>query len=435
MASTNQFPPKKLIKYGVTILALAIIAFGAYALLRPKDVSPNYLTADVIIGDVEDSVMASGKIKAISSVDVGAQVSGEVTKLYVQVGDVVKQGDLIAQIDEVTQNNDLSNARANLEQSQASLYSAQASLASRQGDVQSAIATVTTREAELAKAQSYFNRLEDLLAIDAIAKKDYDDAAADVAVAKAALDSAKAALDNAYANVDSAKASIATANADIKKSENNLSTAETNLGYTTIRAPISGTVVAIETEQGTTVNANQAAPTIVTLADLSQVRINAQISEADVINIRAGMPAQFNVIGNPEQKFDAILTGIEPAPEQISDTSSVDEAVYYIGYLDVNNSDGKLRIDMTAQVNIIVQQAKNVLIIPSSAITNNKGKTTVRVLDSDGSVRTVEVVVGINNRVNAEIKSGLRQGDKIIIGESTGTNASTGQTRNRPPMM
>lgn len=423
----------KPLKWLLLLIVLILIAGGIFWFFKPKQTAPNYLTAEAVIADIEDSVMASGKVKARRSVDVGSQVSGEVTKLYVELGDVVQEGDLIAEIDKVTQQNNLSNAKANLEQSQAALQSATANLQNKQGEIQSANATVSTRQAELAKAHAQVDRLTPLIAINAISQKEFDDAKADLQVAIANLESAKVALHNAQTSIQSANADINTAKANITKSQNDLSTAQTNLGYTTIRAPISGTVVTVTTEQGTTVNTNSATPNIVTLADLSRVRINTQISEADIIHLKAGMPAKFNILGSPNQKFDATLAGIEPAPESSSSSSSTSSAVYYIGYLDVDNSDGKFRIDMTAQVNIIVQSAKNVLTIPASALHEDNGKTTVQIVGKDGKAQSVEVVVGINNRVNAEIKSGLQAGDRVIIGDNANSNTKSNQKR--PPMM
>ena len=252
---------------------------------------------------------------------------------------------------------------------------------------------------------------------------------------------AKAAIKTAQAAVVTAQANIASNEADIRKAETNLSTASTDLGYTTIRAPIDGTVVAVVTEQGTTVNANQAAPTIVTLADLSTVRINAQISEADVINVKAGMPVYFNTIGNPDQKYDAVLTAIEPAPEQISTTSSTDSAIYYIGYVEVPNPERRFRIDMTAQVYVVIDKASNTLMVPSAAIRKGGGSdsspngTYVRVLKADESVEDRPVKVGIDNRVNAQILSGLKAGEAVIIGENSGKSGQEQSRRRRPPGM
>ncbi|MBD7948612.1 MULTISPECIES: efflux RND transporter periplasmic adaptor subunit [Psychrobacter] len=441
---------KSAIKWGV--IALVIVALGAlaYKTFKPKDTTPNYLTATAEIGDIENNVMASGKVKALNTVDVGAQVSGEVTRLFVDVGDEVKKGDLIAQIDQVTQKNNLSNEQASLEQSEAALQSARAESLSRQASLKSAQADLASRQAELKQAQADFSRLQGLLAIDAISQQDYDTQATKVATAQASVANARAAIDTAKAAIATTEANINSQQAALRKSQTNVSTAQEDLSYTTIRAPMSGTVVSVTTEQGTTVNANQTAPTIVTLADLSTVRINAQISEADVINVKAGLPVYFNIIGNPDQKYDATLKAIEPAPEKISDTSSTDAAIYYVGYIEVPNTERRFRIDMTAQVYIVINQAKDALLIPSAALQpagksrksgnakkgaatantaasgdnnsrpdNDSGATMamVRVLKADGEVVEQTVKVGINNRVNAEILSGLKEGDEVILSE------------------
>ena len=433
---------KSAIKWGVITLIIVALGALAYTFLKPEETTPNYLTATVEVGDIENNVMASGKVKALNTVDVGAQVSGEVKRLYVEVGDEVKQGDLIAQIDQVTQKNSLSNEQASLEQSEAALQSAQAESLSKQASLKSAYADLASRQSELKQAQSDFARLQDLVAIDAISQQEYDTQATSVETAKAAVANARAAIDTAKAAIATTEANINSQQAALRKSRTNVSTAEEDLSYTTIRAPISGTVVSITTEQGTTVNANQTAPTLVTLADLSTVRINAQISEADVINVSAGMPAYFNIIGNPDKQYDATLTAIEPAPEQISSTSSTDAAIYYVGYVEVPNPDRLFRIDMTAQIYIIVNEAKNTLLVPSTVIqekrTKEKGKSTtgkfVRVLRDDGTVEERTVEVGIDNRVNAQILSGLKEGEEVIISEESGKKSGSSSVPGGPQM-
>ena len=433
---------KSAIKWGVITLIIVALGALAYTFLKPEETAPNYLTATVEVGDIENNVMASGKVKALNTVDVGAQVSGEVKRLYVEVGDEVKQGDLIAQIDQVTQKNNLSNEQASLEQSEAALQSAQAELLSKQAALKSAYSDLASRQSELKQAQSDFARLQDLVAIDAISQQEYDTQATSVETAKAAVANARAAIDTAKAAIATTEANINSQQAALRKSRTNVSTAEEDLSYTTIRAPISGTVVSITTEQGTTVNANQTAPTLVTLADLSTVRINAQISEADVINVSAGMPAYFNIIGNPDKQYDATLTAIEPAPEQISSTSSTDAAIYYVGYVEVPNPDRLFRIDMTAQIYIIVNEAKNTLLVPSTVIqekrAKEKGKSTtgkfVRVLKDDGTVEERTVEVGIDNRVNAQILSGLKEGEEVIISEESGKKSDSGRVPGGPQM-
>ncbi|MBF4489799.1 efflux RND transporter periplasmic adaptor subunit [Psychrobacter sp. N25K4-3-2] len=435
---------KAAIKWGVITLIIVALGALAYTFLKPEETTPNYLTATVEVGDIENNVMASGKVKALNTVDVGAQVSGEVKRLYVEVGDEVKQGDLIAQIDQVTQKNSLSNEQATLEQSEAALQSAQAESLSKQASLKSAYADLASRQSELKQAQSDFARLQNLVAIDAISQQEYDTQATSVETAKAAVANAAAAIDTAKAAIATTEANINSQQAALRKSRTNVSTAEEDLSYTTIRAPISGTVVSITTEQGTTVNANQTAPTLVTLADLSTVRINAQISEADVINVNAGMPAYFNIIGNPDKQYDATLTAIEPAPEQISSTSSTDAAIYYVGYVEVPNPDRLFRIDMTAQIYIIVNEAKNALLVPSTVIQEKrakgkeKGKAAtgkfVRVLKDDGTVEERTVEVGIDNRVNAQILSGLKEGEEVIISEESGKKSGSGRIPGGPRM-
>ncbi|GAB3233858.1 efflux RND transporter periplasmic adaptor subunit [Psychrobacter pacificensis] len=433
---------KSAIKWGVITLIIVALGALAYTFLKPEETTPNYLTATVEVGDIENNVMASGKVKALNTVDVGAQVSGEVKRLYVEVGDEVKQGDLIAQINQVTQKNNLSNEQASLEQSEAALQSAQAELLSKQAALKSAYSDLASRQSELKQAQSDFARLQDLVAIDAISQQEYDTQATSVETAKAAVANARAAIDTAKAAIATTEANINSQQAALRKSRTNVSTAEEDLSYTTIRAPISGTVVSITTEQGTTVNANQTAPTLVTLADLSTVRINAQISEADVINVSAGMPAYFNIIGNPDKQYDATLTAIEPAPEQISSTSSTDAAIYYVGYVEVPNPDRLFRIDMTAQIYIIVNEAKNTLLVPSTVIQEKRakeeGKSTtgkfVRVLKDDGTVEERTVEVGIDNRVNAQILSGLKEGEEVIISEESGKKSDSGRVPGGPRM-
>ncbi|WP_049235677.1 efflux RND transporter periplasmic adaptor subunit [Moraxella canis] len=428
-SSKRSFKLRSPIKWLVIAVLTVLLIVFIYQKLNPAPTPPEYLTTEVRLGDIENTVMASGKIKAIQTVEVGAQVSGEIVRLHVDVGDFVKQGDIIAQISQVEQKNVLSNAEATLGQATASLNQAHGDLRSRQGEVVSAQATVDTKQAELNRAKQSFERLQNLIDIDAVSREEYDEAHAKVLAAQGALATAQANYQNALTAVNNAKLAINSQEAAITKARNDVATAEEDLSYTTIRAPMDGTVVSVSQKQGTTVNANQSAPTIVTLADLSRVRINAQISEADVVNIHPQMPARFNIIGNPNQQYDAILAGIEPAPETMSSSSSTDGAVYYIGYLDVDNAEGKFRIDMTAQVNIIIDQAKNVLIIPASAIEESDGKTTVRIINQDGFATPVEVVIGMNNRVNAQVISGLSEGDVIVIGEASG-EPSSGRPRN-----
>ena len=436
--------PAKLI---VAIIVALAIAVTAWHFLKPKETQPQYITAEVSRGDIENSVLATGVLEATKMVSVGAQVSGQVKKMYVQLGDEVKQGQLIARIDSVRQENDLKTAEANIKNQQAQL---------------------AVKQANLAKVQAEYNRQQAMYAQDA---------------------TSRAELESALASYKTAQADIAAINAQIEQSRLTLATAKEDLGYTQIVAPMDGTIVAIVTEEGQTVNANQSAPTIVKLAKLDTMTIKAEISEADVMKVQEGQNVYFTTLGDSETKHYATLRQVEPAPNSINTesnsntSSSSSTAVYYNALFDVPNEDGKLRIDMTAQVYIILDEAKNVLTVPAAAVqTSNRpqrsrnntstdgqsadknanaearsnkdnphrpkglelteaektlvkqGKASVamvRVLQADGSAQPQPVLLGLNNRVTAQVIRGLKQGDKVVIADGSDTSNDSAKRSNR----
>ena len=199
-------------------------------------------------------------------------------------------------------------------------------------------------------------------------------------------------------------------------------TAKLNVGYTRILAPMAGVVVAIVTQLGQTVNANQSAPTIIKLALLDTITVKAQISEADVVRVKPGQKVYFTILGAPDKRYYTTLRSVEPAPESIATEtqSSSNTAIYYNGLLDVPNPEGRLRISMTAQVYIVQSEAKAVITIPSAAIdqAGRRGPASVRVVGADGKPEKRTVKVGINNNVNAQILEGLAEGDKVVLSEA-----------------
>ena len=433
--------PAKLI---VAIIAALAIAVTAWHFFKPKDVQPQYISAEVSRGDIENSVLATGVLEATKMVSVGAQVSGQVKRMYVQLGDEVKQGQLIAQIDSVRQENDLKTAEASIKNQQAQL---------------------AVKQATLAKVEAEYNRQQAMYAQDA---------------------TSRAELESALASYKTAQADIAAMNAQIEQSRLTLATAKEDLGYTQIVAPMDGTIVAIVTEEGQTVNANQSAPTIVKLAKLDTMTIKAEISEADVMKVQKGQNVYFTTLGDSTTKHYATLRQVEPAPNSINtennntSSSSSNTAVYYNALFDVPNEDGKLRIDMTAQVYIILDEAKNVLTIPAAAVQSSnrpqrkrseanadstnrargdqkegadntnrpkrleltaaektlvkQGKATVsmvRVLQADGSAQPQAVLIGLNNRVTAQVIRGLKLGDNVVIADGSDTSNDSAKRSNR----
>jgi macrolide-specific efflux system membrane fusion protein len=351
------------------------------------------------VGDVEQTVLASGTLQPLRIIDVGAQVSGQIKKLDVALGDHVTKGQPIATIDPAPQRNALLTAQATLEQQKA---------------------THQAQEATVQQDKLILQRQKITLAAQASSQQDYE---------------------TAEANLKSAQANLAATEAQIHQATVSVDTANINLGYTQIVAPMDGVVVATPAKEGQTVNAVQSAPTIIELANLATMTVKAQISEADVIRVHPGQQVYFTILGDPDHRFYGRLRAIEPGPDsvtnstsstssQTSSTSSTSSAVYFNGLFDVPNPTGVLRDQMTAQVYIILGSVRHVLTVPSAALTaaGGPGRYTVRVLTDPRrppEVRTV--LIGVNNNVRAQVLSGLTAGEQVIIGEGPATPATPTQ--------
>lgn len=413
-AGLNTPGRRRVIVIGAIVIAALVAGLLLKNRLFPAE-APKMLTARVAPGTVEETVLATGTLKPAKLVAVGAQVSGRVTSIKVQLGQKLKQGDLVAEIDSVTQQN--------------ALRTAEASVANMRAQKQE-------KEATLVLAEQTLARQKKLVAQTAVSQADFETAQADVATTRA---------------------QIAALEAQIIEAEVAVDTARVNLGYTRITAPMDGTVLYIVSQEGQTVNANQTAPTIIILGDLETMMVRAEISEADVVKVKPGQSLYFNIIGEPDQRYDSKLEFIEPAPESItsdslvstssssssssskssSSSSSSSSAIYYNGVFYVPNPDGKLRTYMTAEVHIVLGLAKGVLTIPSAALgaKQKDGRYAVRVLEDNGDVLTRFVEVGLNNKTRAEIRSGLKAGEKVVSGQFAGEGGANATRRMPPPPM
>ncbi|WKB54546.1 efflux RND transporter periplasmic adaptor subunit [Eleftheria terrae] len=367
--------------------------------------TPRYLSAPVERGDVEQTVLASGTLEAVEQVSVGAQVSGQIKTLHVELGQDVKQGQPIAEIDSLPQQNALRQAQASLNNVRAQKRA---------------------KQAALAQATLAFERQRQLLAADAGSRENFE---------------------AAQAQLETSRAEVAALDAQIEQSSIAVDTARLNLGYTRIVAPIDGKVVAVLAREGQTVNAAQQAPTLIKLAKLETVTVKAEISEADVTRVAPGQKLWFTILGEPERRYRATLRAIEPAPESISSdsgsgssnstsSSSTTSAVYYRGLFDVPNPDGKLRISMTAQVHIVLGEARGVLTVPSAALgpRGRDGRHEVRVLDAEGRAQPRPVRIGLNDNIRAVVLDGLREGERVVVGEAGARPAADAGSR-RPPRL
>nr|WP_245003495.1 efflux RND transporter periplasmic adaptor subunit [Bradyrhizobium liaoningense] len=387
-----------------------MVALGVVlkTMLFPKS-AVNLVTAPVTIGDIDQTVLATGTLKPVRLVALGAQASGRVTSLKVTLGQKVKAGDLIAEIDSLTQQNTLRTNEAALRSTRAQREE---------------------KEAALALAEANFGRQQTTFAQKASSRADYD---------------------SAESNVKTTRAQIAQLDAQIVQAEVAVETARVNVGYTRIVAPIDGTVLSIVVQEGQTVNAVQSAPTIVVIGQLETMTVRAEISEADVVRCRPGQAIYFTILGDPGRRYRARLDSIEPAPESVktdssftsttttasnsgSSTSSTSSAIYYNGIFNVPNPDGDLRTYMTAEVHIVLGEARGVLTVPAIALADirSDGSARVRVVEPSGTVVNRTVKVGISNKILVEIREGLAAGERVVTGTAAADGA-TGKSMGLPP--
>jgi membrane fusion protein, macrolide-specific efflux system len=390
-APLRRRPAPRRMLFMAAVLALVAVGWGAKTALFPKS-DTNLVTAPVTIGDIDQTVLATGTLKPVKLVALGAQASGRVVSLKVALGQKVKAGEMIAEIDSMTQQNTLRTNEAALQNTRAQR---------------------AEKEASLALAEANLARQQTTLAQKASSRADFD---------------------SAEANVKISRAQIAQLDAQIIEAEVAVETARINLGYTRIIAPIDGTVLSVVAQQGQTVNAVQSAPTIVVLGEVDTMTVRAEISEADVVRCRPGQKVYFTILGDPGRRYQANLESIEPAPESVksdssftttttsssgsSSSSSAASAIYYNGIFNVPNLDGDLRTYMTAEVHIVLGEARNVLTVPAAAlgVIDADSVSKVRVVQPSGEVVTRVVTVGLSNKITAEIRHGLAIGEQVVIG-------------------
>lgn len=402
----NQTSPTRF-GFGRLSFALIVIALagaGAWQAwttwLRPPSAAAAFETTAVVRGDIEQVVTATGTLQPRDYVDVGAQVSGQLRKIHVEVGSSVKAGDLLIEIDPTVLQSRVDATRAQLRFQRAQLLERQSTL-------------------ELARLQHQRQRA----------------LMGDGATSEEALQSAEAALRSATAQIEALQAQI-------EQTSSNLRADEANLNYARIYAPISGTVVSISARLGQTINATQQAPVLLRIADLATMTVQTQVSEADVGRLRLGMPAYFTRLGSREQRWHGALRKIEPTP------TVVNNVVLYNALFDVPNADLALLPQMTAQVFFVVASAEDALLIPASALTAGQGEAaltpprrraapaardtgapgpTVLVLRAGGDTETRRIETGVSNRIQVQVLSGLAEGEHVVSGTPgpTGTRGAT----------
>jgi macrolide-specific efflux system membrane fusion protein len=376
------FPRASILRW----LPWILILVGLLAFWKWQSVTPpiNYITGTIARGTLEDAVTATGVLEAKEYVDIGAQVSGVLKKINVNLGESVKKGDLLAQIDPTV-------FEARVVEDEATLKNLDAQL--------------DAAEASRKLAEQRLTRNRNLLKSDAVSQDELDRSEAEFSRAESAIEALKAQIDKARGSLSATKA---------------------NLGFTKIYAPIGGTVVKIQAREGQTLNASQTAPILFKIADLSTMTVQAQVSEADIQRIKLGLSVYFTTLGDPDTRHEGKVRGVEPTP------MSTNPPVFYNTLFDVPNDNLSLMPEMTAQVYFPMMTRTNVLMMPLAALdyankqsryrtkqgTGKKNKQSsdrVFVLRDEKPVE-VEVVLGLKNRVSAEVISGLSEEQEVITG-------------------
>ena len=402
-------------KFWIVAVGLVLCGAGGWYYWQSdsqQEATNQPLIVTVQIGNIENTITAAGSLQPFDFVDVGAQVNGILETLHVDIGDVVEEGQLMAEIDARIQ-------LARVEASRASIEALEAQIAAR--------------NASLALARANARRQERLRDADATSELDYD---------------------NAVNNLASAEAGLIQLEKQIIQSKASLESDETQLEFSRIYAPSAGTVVSLDMNEGRTINANQQAPTILRIADLTTMTVETEISEADISSIRKGMPVYFTTLGGGSRRWYSTVRQILPTP------IVENNVVLYTGLFDIDNSDGSLLSDMTAQVYFVTSSAENVPTVPVGALTfidqpgaggfpgagaagrpaafggagNAAGRpgpgegrgnpqaaparrlATVRVVTSNGNLEEREIMVGVTSRIAAEVISGLEVGDEVVAG-------------------
>jgi macrolide-specific efflux system membrane fusion protein len=425
------------------LLLLVALLVGTWVVTRDGSGQTRFSTAIVGRGNIENLVTATGILQPREYVDVGAQVSGQLKVLHVAVGSEVKQGDLLAEIDATVYAARVEGNRAQLRNQQAQLKD---------------------RDAQLKLAHINYQRQVNLQKEDASTTEE--------------LQSAEASLQSAEAQLESLKAQVA-------QTESSLRAEEANLEYARIYAPMSGTVVSITSRQGQTLNTNQTAPTVLRIADLSTMTVQAQVSEADIGKLETGMRVYFTTFGSGGKRWYSTLGRVEPTPTVLNNV------VLYNALFDVPNPDGALMTQMTTQVFFIVAQARDVLQVPVAALSFQKrdedsvrpgagqgrperpaqaageqrqGPTqaggqrpeggdrrrpegrgdvpageprtaTIKVLLPRNKVEERTVSIGVSNRVRAQVLSGLEEGETVILGDAANPQLQSNNRNWGPRMM
>lgn len=363
-------------KLRIKIAILLVVAIAGWAIFTPFGGSKDNAQALVTLtrATIEETVTAQGKLEPKEYVDVGAQVSGQLQRVFVEIGEQVKKGQLMAEIDPK-----LFQAQVEVNEARLTALNAQ----------------IEQQKAQRILAQQIHTRNLGLIKLNAVSKE---------------------AVQTTKAELDAATASLASLKAQAQEALSALKGAQANLGFTKIYAPISGTVTSQTTREGQTINSNQTAPNIMQVANLDVMTVRAQVAEADISRITAGMEVYFTTLGSNDKRWQGTVRQILPTPVTINDV------VLYEALVDVENKDHALMTGMSTQMFFVIGKADDALVLPFAALRKPLPEQNtpeglayeVEVKTKDGPEKKT-VIVGMTTRTQAEILSGLSEGDAVLM--------------------
>ncbi|HET9406314.1 MAG TPA: efflux RND transporter periplasmic adaptor subunit [Candidatus Sulfotelmatobacter sp.] len=391
----------RLMVWGTVVgIIVLLITGGVIAATRGGTKIDQTKLATVDRGDLAKSVVATGKVTPITKVEVKSKASGIVKKLYVDYGDRVKKGQLLAQLDKI-------EIEAQVEQSKAALQSAEASLQSTQADYQRARVDAEGPDVPLLKRA--YDRAGAMAKDGVVSASQLDDAQKNYELALNKQNVAKA-------QVQVLQAKIAQSKADMARDAANLKQLEEQLSYTDITSPIDGIVLSRDVEMGDAVSSilvlGSSATLVMTLGDTSEVYVKGKVDESDIGKVYLGQPARIKVESFKDKTFNGKVTKISPMGVEKDNVTTFEVRV------SIQNPGGELKAEMTANAEILLEEHHNVLQIPEGAILYDKDKNaSVEIPDPHGKdgKRKVAVNIGISNGARTEILGGLKQGDQVVL--------------------
>ncbi len=384
----------------VAVVFLVLVVTGVLiASAGGTKIDPSKL-AKVERGDLAKSVVATGKIEPITKVEVKSKASGIVKKLYVDYGDRVKKGEVLAELDKDEIQARVDQARAQVEASEASLSGSRADLVRARVDAESP---------DLPMLKRAYERAQGMAKEGVVSASALDDAQKNYVLALNKQSVAKAQLQVLQAKIGQAQGQVSQDHANLKQLEE-------QLAYTTIESPLDGIVLSRDVEIGDAVSSilvlGSTATLVMTLGDTSEVYVKGKVDESDIGKVYLGQPARIKVESFKDKTFTGKVTKISPMGVEKDNVTTFEVRV------SINNPEGMLKAMMTANAEIILDEHKNVLQIPEGAIIYDKDKNaSVEIPDSKGKdgKKKIAVNIGISNGAKTELLKGLKEGDQVVL--------------------